>query len=78
MESFNPTHKGLMFGIVPVYLDMTNEECPAILGRNWFCEYVLLDIFGVLFGILTYTMNMLNPEFEPEFPIRITEVLNDE
>jgi hypothetical protein len=72
MEEFNPTHKGLMFGVVPVYLDMTDEECPAILGRNWFCEYVLLDFFSVLFNVLTLMLTRINPEFEPMFPIKIT------
>lgn len=75
MIEFNPTHKGLMFGIVPVYIDMHDDECPSIIGRNWFCEYVLLTPVEVLFNVLCMMMTFFNPEYEPTFPITITKEL---
>lgn len=65
------THKGLMFGLVPVFLDMSDEECPAVEGRNFVCD-IILDIVTPIFGVCIFIMTMVNREYEPAFPIKIT------
>lgn len=69
------THKGLMFGIVPVYLDFTSRECPEVEGRFFGCEF-LLTVCGLAFEAFSYVMTLANPEYEPLFPIAITGVLD--
>ena len=50
MKGINRTHTGRMFGIVPVYLDMTNEDMPGIEGRYFWCD-VALDICEEFFAM---------------------------
>lgn len=65
------THKGLIYGFIPVYLDMTDEECPIIEGRNWLCE-IVHDIYTPIFGFAIFVRTAIDPEYEPSFPILIT------
>lgn len=67
----NRTHCGLMFGLVPVYLDMSNEDEPVVEARNWFCE-ILLDIITPVFGACIHLRTMTDMDYEPSFPIKIT------
>lgn len=71
---FNPTHKGLMFGIVPVYLDMTDRECPSVQGRNYFCE-IFMDMCEPIFMICVFVRSCFDHEYEPCYPIKLTEEL---
>lgn len=71
MNEMKRTHKGLMFGLVPVFLDMSDAECPAVEGRNFACE-ILLDIVTPIFGACIFIMTMINREYKPAFPIKIT------
>lgn len=71
------THKGLMFGIVPVFLDMSNPQCPVVEGRNFLCE-ILLDIVEPLFGFCIYLRTSIDDSgYEPAFPVRITGQLEE-
>lgn len=64
------THTGLMFGIVPVWLNM-NDEAPMVDGRFIGCN-LLLTVCERLFAILVLMVTMVNDEYEPMFPIKIT------
>lgn len=76
MNEMKRTHKGLMFGLVPVYLDMSEDECPSVQGRNLFFD-ILLDIVTPIFGMCIFIMTMVNKDYEPSFPITITDELED-
>ena len=65
------THKGLMYGLVPVYLDLTDAERPEVEGRFAGCE-AMLDVVEVFFGMFTFLMTCIYPYYEPVFPIKIT------
>lgn len=69
------THKGLMYGIVPVYLDFTIPQCPGVEGRLWGCE-ALLTACDLIFEMSCYLISLADPDFEPMFPIKITGVLD--
>jgi len=43
------THKGLMYGFVPIYVNQPYSECPEISARNWACE-LLLDLADAMFS----------------------------
>jgi len=65
------THKGWFCGIVPVYLNMNDKECPLIIERHW--------IFGPLFvmtewvfGFCILIRTFVDKEYDPMFPIKIT------
>lgn len=75
-EEFKPTHKGLMFGLVPVYLDMSNEECPCIEARHWILE-IPLDICHAIFACCVFVMTAMDANYEPSFPIMITGEVRD-
>ena len=65
------THKGLMFGVVPVYLDMTDEHAPGVEVR-WGWLEPLLDICEGVFSVCVYLRQLVDPFYEPMFPILIT------
>lgn len=67
----NRTHTGMMFGVVPVFLDMTNPECPAIEGRFLGCE-VALSVMESLFQAFCMIMSFVSLDFEPSYAIKIT------
>lgn len=69
------THKGLMYGIVPVYLDFTERECPGVEARHWSLEW-LLDVVEAMFGLFCMVATTINPTLDPQFPIKITGVLD--
>lgn len=74
-NGLNATHKGIMFGFIPVYLNMDNGECPGVEGRNWFCEF-LMDIVIPIYLFIGNCMIRCNPTFEPVFMIKITGELD--
>lgn len=71
MEEMNRTHKGLLFGIVPVYLDMTNEQEPIVEVR-WSWLDPIADICAEIFGLCVAFRQFVDPDYEPMFPIRVT------
>lgn len=72
--NFTPTHKGLLFGFVPVYLDMADKACPSVQGRNWVCE-VILDMCEPIFMICVFVRSCFDHDYEPHYPIKLTEKL---
>lgn len=66
------THKGLFAGLAPIWLDMSEPECPAIEARGGLVGELWLDIAEGMFGVFCTLATMVNSEFEPVFPIRIT------
>lgn len=64
------TQKGWFF-LCPIYLDMTNEDCPVVDARFQWLEW-WHDVNLWFFGVLTGMILMVNPEHEPMFPLRIT------
>ena len=73
-QAFIKTHKGLMYCIVPIYIDRTLDPSPGIQGRNLFCD-LLLDLADVVFDFAAMCMSYLDPEYEPMFFFKITEEL---
>lgn len=71
MNKMKRTHKGLMFGCVPVFLDMTDEYCPSVEGRNFLCE-IFLSVAHHIFAICIFLRSAVDPHYEPSFPIQIT------
>lgn len=65
------THYGLLFGIVPVYVDMTDPHCPAIDERHW-SLVPLNELCHALFGAYTWLATAISAEYEPGFPLTIT------
>lgn len=65
------THYGWMFGIVPVYVGALDREGPNVSARNWVPEF-WFDLGAALFGVFCLATAMLNPSFEPSFPIKLT------
>ena len=60
-----------MFGIVPIYADFTDEDCPAIEVRHWIFE-PLLDSGEMIFGMCVYLRTMVDSEYTPMYPIKVT------
>ena len=58
MDNFTITHKGLFFYIIPIYLDMRDEYCPAIAGRHWIFEPFLM-VMDTLFSAADYVADRL-------------------
>jgi len=71
---FHPTHKGLLFGFVPVYCDMADKQCPAVQGRNYVCE-VILDMCEPIFMLCVFVRSCFDHDYEPAYPIKLTEEL---
>lgn len=73
-EQINATHYGLMYGLVPVRIDMTDPDVPAIEVRHWSLEPVL-DVCEAIYGVLLFLRSTVDPDYEPTFPIKITREL---
>lgn len=67
---FKRTHHGKLFGI-PVYLDMTNPECPSVEAK--YKLDFLLTITEFLFGFYCSVITILNPNFVPMYPFLVGE-----
>ena len=72
---FKPTHTGLMYGFIPVLLDMEDRECPSVDGRYYGCD-LLLSIVEPIYGLVAFVATVINPNFEPVFAIKITSEIN--
>ena len=70
------THYGRFLG-VPVYLDLTTPECPGIEPRHVVLEPVLWAAeraFEVFCGV----NSLMDPDFEPLFPILVGRPVEDD
>jgi len=65
------THYGLMYGVVPIYVDMTDEDCPVVATRNFIPEWAL-TLVDVLWGTAIFFLTLVNPDYEPTFAITLT------
>lgn len=72
--SFFRTHKGLMYGLVPIYLDLSLGESPGVEARNKLCDW-MLSAADTFFGLCVSIMELMNPDYEPMFFFRVTEEL---
>lgn len=70
------THIGWYF-FVPIYIGLESEEeddveaAPMVSVRNG-CPEWLMDLADLIFGIAVVLRQLLDPDYEPLFPFRIT------
>ncbi|AUS02284.1 hypothetical protein NVP2096O_49 [Vibrio phage 2.096.O._10N.286.48.B5] len=64
----NFTQYGLMYGIVPIYYNPKNH---AVAVRNGIPEFVL-DAVGWVYSGIESVYGLIDPDYEPTFPIKIT------
>ena len=62
------THKGWIFGVVPVYLGNLESGAPNVEVRRWVPEW-WFDLWAAMFDLFTMVACAVNPWFEPMFPI---------
>lgn len=74
---FKKTHHGRFLG-VPVWLDMTNPECPAIEAKFGVVGDACMNVMEFLFGCFTWLQTAVNPYYEPLFPILVGDEVSDE
>lgn len=65
------SHRGWLFGVVPVYLGNLEGAEPLISTRNGVPDFCL-DLLQALFDVFCTFAAILVPGFEPEIPIAIT------
>lgn len=65
------THKGWLYGLAPVYLGDIESLAPHVEPRRWVPGW-WLDLCEDLFAAFVFLVMLVNPAFEPEFPILIT------
>lgn len=75
MSSQRFTHEG-WFGICPVYIGDLDTDCPALTLRpeNIFTT-VLYYLSEYGFKAFFTLASVVNPSWQPRFPIRVTEQL---
>lgn len=71
MNNINATHTGLMYGFIPVFLNMDDPSTPSIEARNWLCD-VALDIVEPVYGFMLRVMMSIDNSFEPSYAIKVT------
>lgn len=69
-SGMRPTHKG-WFAFCPVYVDMTDEDCPGVEAR-WAILEPLLTLATWLQGAAELVAQYIDPEHDPYWRIRIT------
>lgn len=66
------THKGWMFGIVPVYLNFNHDSgLPEVMERHW-TLLPLLCIAESVWGMCTWLRCLADRDFEPFYRIHVT------
>lgn len=73
-NDFIITNTGLFCGIIPVYLDMRDEDEPGVMARHWFFE-PFLDGIGLMFAAADWVAGRFSAEVA--VPIRITGDFGD-
>jgi len=69
------THKGF-FGICPVYFADLDADCPFVDPRHWIFE-PLFWLSESVYGLLITVGSMINPDYDPEWPLFVTGELHD-
>ena len=69
-QSITYTHKGWI-GLCPVYISGPDTDCPAVDARHAWLEW-LHDLSLFIYGVCFHIAGMINPEFDPAWPIKIT------
>ena len=64
------THKG-WFGICPVYFGGLYTEAPHVYERHWLLA-PLMSLSEWCYAATFFVGQLMNPEFEPGWPLRIT------
>lgn len=72
---FKRTHYGSLHGI-PCWIDLTDDEAPAIRAKGGLIGECALDVMDFLFGCYCTVACLLNPDFEPMFAIKIKGAAN--
>lgn len=65
------SHKGLLYGFVPVYINEPYSEAPEITVRHWSLEF-LADFAEALFATCCKIKRLIDPSYEPQFFFKIT------
>ena len=71
----NFTHYGYFYGFVPIYISNPSPEGTKIAVRNWIPE-CSLSAAELFFDFITWSIQLVNPEFEPLFFFTITDKIN--
>lgn len=72
MNKFTPTHHGLFCGIVPIRVDMTDPEMPGVEAMGGYAGDLLLEAVEALFGLCVFIRTVIDNDYEPMYPIKIT------
>lgn len=72
----NFTHTALYCGIVPVYINMRNSDCPDVAVRNWLPEF-LLDIMDFILYPVEVARSAIDPDYESLFAFKLTGLIED-
>lgn len=70
MEEVEFTHKG-WFGICLIYIAELESDEPVIVERHWLFG-PLFYASELLYDVCFFLHGMMDPEFEPYFPLRVT------
>lgn len=65
------THYGWLYGVVPIYVNVTNSECPDIESRHWVFEPLMLFV-DLAYSFTSLVGSMIFKDFEPMFAIKLT------
>lgn len=68
------THYGSMLG-VPCLFDFTDEECPDVVGRYFWCDFAL-DCLLPLFDLYCAVMTYIDPTFNSMYPLCVKGEFN--
>lgn len=74
---FKATHHGSFLG-VPALIDLRDEECPAVLAKYGRVGEFAMWIMENLFIAYCYVCVLFDDRFEPLFPIKIGEAINED
>ena len=64
------THKG-WFGVCPVYFAGLDTESPAVDPRHWLATPLMIAS-ELIFGAIFFVAELVNPEFEASWPLKVT------
>jgi hypothetical protein len=69
------THKGWL-GFCPIYVGNLHGDSPLVVER-WRILAPLLWFNTWIFGLFFTMATMIDPEYEPQWPLRITGARNE-
>lgn len=70
-DKSNWTHEGWFCGCVPIRADFAMPDCPIIEAKGGVLGEVLFDVAEFFFGMVVLLKTMIDPEYEPAYPLRI-------